>query len=72
MPTIKDTCVEIAEALATAEEDASPENLTALHTALWDGIVEHAEELGLTGDDLDEISVAGQGGAARAGEPKPR
>jgi len=68
--TPKESAIAIAQSLATAEQDPTPENLEAHHAALWKHVHMHADLLGLTETDLQEIGAAGSGVQARDGEPK--
>lgn len=70
--TPKETALEIAGKLREAEAASLSPELEELHKSLWAGIWRHADILGLTEDDLNEIGNAGRGMAARDGEPKDR
>ena len=61
----------LATMLAAAEAAAPSPELDAFHTEAWAAIHRHKDELDLSPEQLEQIGIEGQGGAARGGGPKP-
>lgn len=57
MRTIKDTLLELTGLLGEAENAAPSDELTAFHKAARAGVYRHAEELGLSKEDLAEVDT---------------
>jgi len=69
MNAAKDDALKIADLLGAAHAAGDTPELQALHTALDEGLSNHAEALGLT--EKDQEDIRGILTAARGGEPKP-
>lgn len=71
MGTMKEDAKEIADALSELEVDTGVGADNRLHKTLLRALNDHADELGLTAEDVAEIEgEAHKGRETRGGEPK--